>query len=279
MKKAFSFIILFILAVASVTFMGCEKKEDTDEFALLISQITEIDKLAEEYFEDYQLINTLRYIRGTRYNDILWNSLGGPPNIEFEQYVNNNQSKDSESIRRIESIIIPNTGDEVDFVHMIATMNFALINQDLSDLGGYAGDIAQLVGDIMYISGDFDEVYNTAKTHFGAAGGFDYPDVFANIDAVNMAKRYLVQPQKLSELIEDYYNELTHFDRIQEYLVNDFGKLDFEQSELRDIVHQRVIKNAYIKILFATEKISMTAYADHIKACCYVYADYLLGLL
>ncbi|NCA67961.1 MAG: hypothetical protein EOM87_07860 [Clostridia bacterium] len=272
-------LITIIVIIICMLFACSENNVVTVEqanFNRLIEQIDEIERLTAEYSEGNVFSNTLIYIRGKRYNDIYWNTLAGASDTEFEDYVLSNQELESSAIRDIKQIVIPSTRDIVDFVHTVGTMNMALNGQASSDLGGFAGDITQLVRDIKNTQGDFDMIYNAAAAQFGQPGGFDYADVFANIDAVNMVANYNNNSRVFSIILKDYYNNLTHTSRIEQYLYNEFGGTVFTLEELRDIVHQRVIDNLYIKVLFAKDNLSMVKYYDHIKACCYVYADYLL---
>ncbi len=277
MKRILAISLLIMLI--SIICISCAEPavEDDGELGELIAQIAEIEKLAEQFFGNNTFKNTLVYIRGKRYNDFYWNTLAGSPDKDFEDYVELHSVLDSGSIRYLNSITIPSTGDEVDFVHMAGTMNMALNGRESGDLGGFAGDITQLVRDILSVEGDFEAIFFAARQQFGQRGGFDYADVLANIDAVNMVARQTAKNSPLSVIMSGYYRGLAHSKRIEEYMLNEFGRQDFDQEELRETVYQRVAQNFYIKALFARENISMKRYADHIRACCYVYADYLTG--
>lgn len=278
MKK---FAVIFIIVLVIVSNFACapDNLEEPSAIQIMnqrIAELAELDNLANEFFIEDVFLNTLIYIRGGRYDDVTWNLLAGESSADFEQYVIQNSELNSEALRSIPDIIIPSTGDVVDFVHMVATMNMALKGKSKSDLGGFAGDITQLVTDIKHVEGDFETVYNAAKLQFGMPGGFDYPDVYANIDAVNMVAEYNEnQELGFSEIFADYYENLTQELRIDKYFINEFGTNEFDLDTLRSEVYNRVIDNYYISLIFIKDGISSTVYANHIKACSYVYADYL----
>ncbi len=276
MKKAFFVAIIIVFSLS--TFFACSGKPENDwALSVFCSQLEETESLAKLYFGENSFRNTLVYIRSKRYGDIYWNTLAGASDPIFEQFVLENSVLNSAELRYVQSIFIPSTSDVVDFVHMVGTMNMALNGREAGDLGGFAGDITQLVQDIAGTVGEFEEIYAVALSRFGESGGFDYPDVLADIDAINLIARAHNSGASFAQIFKEYYIELTHSKRIDEYLLNEFGKQHFNTGELRTIVYNRVIDNISIKLLFAKEGISMTKHSDCIKACCYVYADYLLS--
>lgn len=276
-------LLLLILTVAvTMVFAACKKESAPEAFdaekemAKTIATIEALELLANEYFEEDVFLNTLIFLRCRRYSDGVWALTGGALDEGFEEYVLS-AGESFDYLRNMQRLIIPSTGDAVDFVHMIAAMNLALKGRMFGDLGGFAGDITQLVNEIIDVSGDDEALFLAASALCGnESSGFGAADIYADIDAVNIIADYEETDRPFSVILKDYYEDLTKPSRMAEYLLNEYGKTQFVTDELGDLVYERVTDNIPVIALLAKDGITVSTYGGHIKACCYAFAEYIL---
>ncbi|PEM83992.1 glycoside hydrolase domain-containing protein [Bacillus toyonensis] len=156
----------------------------------------------------------LDYLRYENYNGLAWDVVAGPldkPFIERAKKVLGN-------IGDFPSLIDPKTGIEVDLQHMAATCDSAITLHDaaLSNYAGWAGDLMTAVRDSINMSKNDpklkNDIYTAAFRAIGSAGtSFSYPDLIADVDAYNIARKILDSNHKISvkDAILDYLNNGT----------------------------------------------------------------------
>ncbi len=295
MKRLFAIILILAVTITALTACADDRQEeppyefsreanaDYAEVTRLGTALAELENYALDYYDgdkESAFQGWLTYIRKERYYDGTWALSAGYLDTDFAAYVDARKSAAVTELLTYGNFML--TEDDftypVDFIHMLAVVNMILRtgdNKAIADLGGWAGDIGQLVQDIMNEEGTVDELYLKAKALYNTEvpGGFDAEDVYADLDAVILYTRYMNGTATFAATFTEFYKTVTLKGRIEEYYEDDFGEYYDTKDELRQVVYNRVSNNLFIKTLLNTYHCSDKP--DHLKACCYVYADYL----
>lgn len=234
----------------------------------------------------------INYVRTgvERYTSESWAIMAGKENTEFITFVSE-QDKENETnasiLRNIELFKLPN-GNEVDFGHMFGTMDIISYNgnieSDTADMGGWAGDICDLVTysfkhgvsaeDIEGMAKEIQENYLHADVD--GEDSFGDRDIYGDLDAFYIMNHLAENGGKLSNIMENYFTaSLTEKERAVYFLNHKFpGKATREA--VREAVCVSYKNNSGIILLEADRGISEQ---DDLKtACCYAFADYLYDL-
>ena len=242
------------------------------------------DAYAAEAFKDSAEL-VLNFIRTgvERYQDDNWNTLAGPENTSFTNYVarmdaeNGTSAMDLRDIK-IDKFILPN-GNQTDFGHMFGCMNISYVAPGSADLSGWAGDICDL---LMYSAfsvtipeGTVDEMAEyIGKNCFGinAPNAYGWDDFYGDLDAYYLVSQYKKGAGKFSEIMKAYFDaELDDVERSVYFMNNRFGVEDSREA-VRKAIYEAYSSDVGLKVLEA--KRELTSYSTLRQACCYAFADY-----
>ncbi|MCA0174578.1 glycoside hydrolase domain-containing protein [Bacillus sp. RAR_GA_16] len=179
--------------------------ERNDNF---FSQLDTIYSIALE--NDYSIseanLVTLQYLREKIYNGALWDPLAGPIQQEFIDLVNEKVNAP------VEEIYDPLSLEAVGVEHFAATLNsvIALNGSQLSDFGGWAGDLITAMGDALELVDDnkFYSIYEAATSRIGSyKGSFSFTDLLGDVDGLNIGHELIKSGNslRLPDVIKDYY--------------------------------------------------------------------------
>lgn len=224
----------------------------------ILAKIKRLEELSKLYNKgvsnDFEI---LWFMQMSNYSDLKWELICEGENAGFISYVNIMDSSllDFFSPNGKGALLNdPITGNDIDFIHMMATLNGSLSGGYRQDLAGWAGDLQQTIYDLQNKSVDCifdveegvrdynqDELYAKASKIIGAKNvekqpyqTFTLADMIADIDAYNLAEirvgEDLWHPtSSLSSIIQNYYTNdaskrYTHF-------VNNIGGMEILQNK------------------------------------------------
>jgi len=253
-------------------------------------------EVLEQYAKSYAASNSgktvqelmINFIRTgvDRYNDGNWKTLAGEEIVGFTSYVEAQDAATGNTVMDLRDIIVedfklPN-GNQVDFGHMFGTLNIAYVSPGSADLGGWAGDLCDLV----YFSkmygnvpgGTVDEMAKYVLEYcFGvdAKDAFGMDDFYGDLDAFYLSSKYKAG-ESVYETAKAYFTaDLDDEARAAYFMNNRFKGMGLETREdVREAVYDVYANNVGIQVLEADRGI-VSSDADLRRACCYAFADYL----
>lgn len=292
MKRIFAILLVVCVLfglTAPLTILAAGSQGSVSDYATLLKNL----KVLEDYSSDYAAISgkdagelVINFLRTgvDRYNDGNWMILAGQEITAFVEYVEEQDVKNGTtamSLRDIKGFKIPN-GQKVDFGHMFGTMNIAYVNSGSADLGGWAGDICDLLSYSKHY-GNVPEGTVEEKTAFilkncfgvDADEAFGMDDFYGDMDAYYLNIQ-VKAGKTLSEAMEPYFTaELTDSDRAAYFLNNRFKGLETAE-DVRNAIYETYTKDVGLAVLEANRGLSDED--DLRKASCYAFADYLYSL-
>ena len=252
-------------------------------------------EVLEQYAKSYAASNSgktvqelmINFIRTgvDRYNDGNWKTLAGEEIVGFTSYVEAQDAATGNTVMDLRDIIVedfklPN-GNQVDFGHMFGTLNIAYVSPGSADLGGWAGDLCDLV----YFSkmygnvpgGTVDEMAKYVLEYcFGvdAKDAFGMDDFYGDLDAFYLSSKYKAG-ESVYETAKAYFTaDLDDEARAAYFMNNRFKGMGLETREdVREAVYDVYANNVGIQVLEADRGI-VSSDADLRRACCYAFADY-----
>lgn len=280
-------------------------------FNATIERIKKLEELAGKWKEDNDSTYTARqlavmYIRTGNYYDEYWNGLAGTIPEGFKNYVEVNYSfinrygstDDVRTLRTLESLTPNGSTEEIDFVHLMAVINmydegiepsgtYAIPypsiydKTDIADLGGWGGDLVDLITDIKDETGTYASILNKAKEKMGSADSrFGSADYYADLDASNIWNTYLKDSNTtLANALTNYYN--SSYQTRATIFSNNEGMSSVDQLKSRLLENELINADntalvlAGVNGLMQDRGILTTTHADHIKAACEAFLDYL----
>jgi len=191
------------------------------------TDISDLGKLAINYNGDNKVARRLTFqqLRTKKYSGGNWDLTAGTIDDEFTKYI----SKQGRGDLNFEGQVYlkdPKTKDYIDVNHMAFTINAYLYSSRwnnktnikvqgtgdgiIDNLAGWAGDLQSLIGDLQEnteYSDDYDTLYHAAYRLIGNEdSNFGMKDMYADIDAVNIAKELDKNPDKrIVDIFGDYY--------------------------------------------------------------------------
>jgi len=243
-----------------------EKTQEEQNFDNLLSKIKKLEELSNEYNvinnkDKDPILRVLQYIKKQKYNGYSWNLISGDVEAEFITYVSEQDSSLAE-LQNIDNFIVPKTGEEIDFVHMVALMNVAYKspNEPYTDLGGWLGDVCQLAAQInqMNLSTDAeiyakcDELYNSTQ------GGLSKYDLLADLDGLNLIKFHNYRGNtSIYETIKSYYTIINTTKRKTNFIDNTLNGTT-DKTILTETIQSRVYNNILIKTWCNNNSLDLT---------------------
>ena len=212
-------ILLIILTIFPIIMMSAYKNKNIENHNKeILEKVETIQNWAEEYIEQNNIVNNtatdlcMQYIRKDRYNSNLWNTLLGSIDSEFVDYV---KSKENPPTFKNDVLFDPNTGKEIDFVHMIAPLNAYLKNGDSvmsmvsTDYAGWGGDLVTLLEEVtVYRTKNNIEDKNVLQEYSNSLLGTNNPSTFASSDALADLDAIALYKDSNNNVKEDLYNAL-----------------------------------------------------------------------
>lgn len=296
------FLIPFCFAGCSIaefnSMLGLEKTQETlspqeqqlkDE---VLDKITILENLSRKYNTEKSLTtNPVRrvmiYIRSFNYNSTYWNLLGGNIESDFETYLIEQQGQIFvDSVKALnKNYPVPTLEDRtIDFVHMFATMNLVYnndgsLNQSNGDLGGWGGDMCQLAKTLKADSTITELTHNSIKEKaseyiVSEIGGFNKYDLYADIDAYNIAREVSLSTKStdvLATAIKNYYYKKTASVMKSDFLTNCIT----ESYNTYTNLFNRLKNNLFISAWCSQAEISTTDDALYFEAGCDAFLEYL----
>ncbi|MBQ8522954.1 MAG: hypothetical protein IJ458_04815 [Clostridia bacterium] len=276
------------------------------DFASLIQKIAKLEEISKQYNIDKNStadpqIRVMQYIRQSRYSGFIYNAPAGTIESDFAQYVIDNQFPlDIQSLQTINTITIPTTGEQVDFVHMMYTINVIALNGidptdektlnnfQLHDLAGWGGDLCQLAKELKTNNVADDQLVNQAISLFNSVdSSFSCYDVRADFDAINIAKLYntLASNKSISYAMTQYYGAVNANQRKVDVLLNAFpefinaetGELTKTQTEMTADIITRLSSNSGISGWCMMNSLNFTTDALKFSAVANAFANHFVG--
>ena len=274
-----------------------EPSSDETAFEELINKIQKLESISKQYNIDKNSTNdaqvrVTQFIRQGRYSGFAWNLVGGTMESDFPSYVKDNQGNDDlMALQSYSYFTIPHTNDQVDFVHMMALMNVAIISDEENigntDLAGWGGDLCQLVAELKEKNLTGSALQESACALFnGTTSSFSCYDLTADLDALNVVNVYkrLNSNKSISYAMKEYYKGLTTNQRKTDFLSIDFadyfdkttGKLTKTQTEMTEIIIERLSANPLISYWCSQNGVNFTDDAQEFNACAMAFAKYFI---
>ena len=271
---------------------------DKNNFDSAIEKIEKLEELAQTYITQKNLkvskrYLALNYIRSGKasYCTDTWTMLLGSVNTDFATFVAKNEGEsDVSSLRTLFTLNCPFTSSKIDFMHLIAVLSFGDrygINNGATDLGGFGGDIAQLVLDIKDVEEEdgtpFREtLLNAAREKMASqSSGFNMEDYCADIAAINLiADLTSNKDLTLGQAIKNYYysNHDVMFASKRALTLLNLPTESFDETNY--LLTQRLSRNTYIQLWLKNNNVPLTtggknAYLTHFEVCTEAFLTFL----
>jgi len=209
--------------VSKISYQEANYKNSNDALLAEVKKVQDVIKKNKDEgnLSGYSVAELVsQYFRHERYNSGIWNSYvpiqgGLVETVESEVSVNLKLDDESAKLYDLE------TGKEIDFIHMLATLELYLTCNSnalcsmagISDFGGWAGDLAELgvqVADLR-LSGTTDSVllqkYSDSMLGTNKDGSsFSSADILADLDALVLFRDYTD-----SGIMDDLYSVLMDY--------------------------------------------------------------------
>ncbi len=197
----------------------------------IMNTVEKIQAVAEEYVasgnstSDASLL-VVQYIRNLSYSGTTWTTVAGAVDANFVQHVNRRLGMTSAQVKQeIKELNDPITGEKIDFIHAIASLNGYMYNTQssqtkkiLAEYSAWAGDLCTLMEQVVnyassksysspYTEQAKKDIENYIDSMLGTkneSSTFGMADMLADADAVAMYNMIL-EGKTISETIYDYY--------------------------------------------------------------------------
>jgi hypothetical protein len=189
-----------------------------------------------------------------RYTGTAWKALAGAED-EFYAYVKKAKgNKCASFLRSVEYYYDPVSGEQIDFIHMIASLNVYLENElmyslypQIGDIGGWAGDCIQLACEGKKYKISAKRLNDFFNDRIGKEGSFGGGDILADIDALNI---YMLLKDKgeFANAFKYYYNTLRKTNRYQLFVQNRFHGAT-SLKEMKQEIQKVLTKKSYLMSL------------------------------
>ena len=256
-------------------------------------KLEQLEKLASQYKkenvenEDTVSLLVAKYLRcgNENYQSMDWNMLAGYPDEGFETYVLENADESLISFRDNAIMIDPATGNEIEFSHLIASVNLAIRQEQMEseveepyvDYGSWGGDLLQLCREIKNEGVDSTQWKEQMISRIGDENSsFNRNDLYADLDACNM-KSFFEKDMSLAEAFYRYYYDIlekSETTRYQYFYANHFKGIEGEEElaqKMKSILQDE--NSMIIQVLITTENLDATEDAYLISTACEAFAQ------
>lgn len=266
------FLILFVEQWQGGTEEQASQRLPETEYEWTLARLQELEQIAEGYDETQAETLVYIYVRCKRYASLSWVMMAGALPEEFQTHIEENRSIELEPLQTQDILELPN-GEMCDFVHLIAVMN--MIDRGYPVVGGWGGDLVQLVSSIKAYQVPFEEILVEAKKRLGAKDSlFNEMDIYADLDAVNIYRRKENSTEPTWKVLAQYYGEISVEARVREFLRNQFQQEQFTNEVLREKIYQTFEADIWVQLLCKNYGVEGEAFAEHRRAVAYAFADY-----
>lgn len=228
---------------------------------------------------------TLQYIRqgNIEYQDKTWNLMAGRE-ADFETYIEKSDvTRDVGNwLRENKQLYDPVSGNSIDFLHMIATINVylkwdsvQLDGGEYGDIGGWAGDCIQLAREVKEASIESHQMSLYMEEHIGNDGYFGKEDMLADMDAYNIYQ-IMKEGRRVSEAFSQYYSQLNEKKRFQLFLNYRFPTsetLEQLKKEITDVLLHG--QSVLMTMVSQKEKVGGKDYLEHRRLAGECFAAYI----
>lgn len=255
-------------------------------------KLEQLEKLASQYkqenieSEDSVSLLVAKYLRcgNENYQSMDWNMLAGYPDEGFETYVSENAEDSLISFRGNATMIDPATGNEIEFSHLIASVNLAIRQEEMEseveepyvDYGSWGGDLLQLCREIKNEGIDSTQWKEEMVSRIGDENSsFNRDDLYADLDACNI-KAFLEKDMSLAEAFYRYYYDVlekSETTRYQYFYENHFGGIEEEElaQKMKSILQDE--DSMITQVLITTQNLDATEDAYLISTACEAFAQ------
>ncbi len=256
-------------------------------------KLEQLEKLANDYKQenpdntDTASLLVAKYLRSgnENYQSTDWNMLAGYPDEGFETYVLENGEDGLADFRSNATVIDPGTGNEIEFSHLIASVNLAIrqaqmeseVEEPYVDYGSWGGDLLQLCREIKNEGIDSSSWKEEMVTRIGDENSsFNRNDLYADLDACNM-KDFFEENMSLSQAFYRYYYDIlekSETTRYQYFYENHFEGVSGEEElaqRMQSIFQDE--ESLIPQVLISTENLDATEDAYLISTACEALAQ------
>ncbi|MDD4850276.1 MAG: hypothetical protein PHO10_06195 [Gemmiger sp.] len=279
---------LGVLALLVLVFGLCAMPANAQDYDTVLAQLGELQTLADTFIAEKgtqadPVVLTLSYTRVGDYNTSVWQMTAGVRDPEFESYVAE-KNGDLAGLQGLGSVELPG-GQGIDFGHLLASMN--LVYNGIPITGSWGGDCMQLAQAYAGQAADSDGYVALMAGTFGipddgSTSKFGDQDLRADLDSINIGSE-LKKDSVIAEVIRQYYNDVSDYDRCYQFIGLSFGTADTgNQAAFRETVYNTLAKDAgmqfllYMNQLWSADGWAITPEAEApMRGASYVFADYL----
>lgn len=259
-------------------------------------------QILESYAEDFGTENntdsielTLNYVRTgvDKYATGLWNELAGAENTLFKTYVEEQDAlngTNAAALKDLSTFAAPN-GQDCEINHIFGVMDITYHNrnasnpQDSADLGGWAGDLVDLLYQVQQggVTGnDLDSMIAEVRANYLgkyiSASSFGQEDIYADLDAYNIIYMVMNDQVDLYSAFSNYLTaNLTDPARAQSFVSRRFPFV-MSKTRLRKDMFAAYSGNFGISMLESSRGLD-SGYDLQRQASVYAFADYLAELI
>ena len=227
---------------------------------IVLNKVKQLQTLAENYIDENNLSLSvtelcLQYIRKDRYNGSVWNMLLGNIDENFITYVT---SQENVPIFQTDEILVDKIlKKEIDFIHMMATLNAYVKYGDTvkmgfvsasTDYAGWAGDLMTLLEEVINyrLKNQITDLnalqeYSNSLLGTNSASSFSSSDALADLDALNLYK------DLTNDLNLDLYNTLLNYYSINTSSSNSTNRFESARNTLGN--NEEIIKSNAVNLL------------------------------
>lgn len=277
-------------------------EEETYSYDDILNDIRTLDGYAVEFsaanaaaYPDPAAL-TFNYLRTgiPVYTEGLWKELAGAPIQAFIDYVAQKDSENGTTASRVrtlnkgDKITAPN-GDKMEFPHLFAMADMAYHNEANADLGGWAGDLVDLMQytDCEGNLPEFTDIETWAEyirlnclgqqAADPEIGSFSFGDMYGDLDGFHFyTEMKNAEERRLAPLMENYYTASAPTEAIRSiYFLNQRFPGNITKEDVRSAMLTAYKGNFSIGLLEASRGLDGEKYENLRTACCYAFADWL----
>lgn len=247
--------------VTSEEAVNCLSKKEREYNQTIIDNLLRLQELAKLYCQKSGATQSEEFLMASflrcgeeRYMDKAWSNLAGDC-VEFSEFIKNEDNNQAAlDLQKTKFFHDPVTGEEIDFTHLMATLN-TYLNQDLiyqlypevGDIGGWAGDCIQLAAEAKKAQVQEQELESFMNGRLGVTGKFGMGDILADIDALNIYEK-LEEGADLPTVWEAYYSSLGKNTRYNNFTNHRFPEVTSEDQLKQEIL--RIVAPEYSLAMF-----------------------------
>lgn len=293
MKNKFLYILVIVFLIFGAvyinhtSFAGIQdvvgsSSDETNQ--LLFNKVATLQGYAESYKQEKGSSTSvgqlcMQFIRREKYATGAWKYMLGDIESGFVDYV---LSKDSKfNITSADKLIDKTSGNEIDFIHMIATLNAYVKPNMLVDksYAGWAGDLMTLLGEVVkyrinnnVTDNNVLQNYTNSLLGTGVNGSFNRADALADLDAINLSL-YSNINTNLYQALVDYYITLTDNNSSYSRYETAKSQLGNTKDAIRNDAKNK-ISNSLLQSLLLPDDVRGKATSSDIEILANSFVDY-----